>query len=168
MTPQALTAWSALEFRMPMLLRNVEPLSEEQMRWVPGDPGAGRNSVAWLVWHIAEVEETWVSRLVTGDPMRLPFGVQVREATPEQYPDKPRLLGYLREVRQITRGRLERATDAEFDRLVSDPDFGTLSVRDVWAGVITSFAWHGGQVALTAKLIHDTPVRTMQFKYWKK
>ena len=34
-------------------------------------------------------------------------------------------------------------------------------------GVVTSFAWHAGQIALTAKLLPDTPVKTMRFEYWK-
>ncbi len=33
MTPHAQAVWSALEFRKPMLFRNVEPLGEDQMCW---------------------------------------------------------------------------------------------------------------------------------------
>ena len=51
------------------------------------------------------------------------------------------------------------------EAVVEDPDFGRLSVLDVWSGVVTSFAWHAGQIALTAKLLPDTPVTTMQFRY---
>lgn len=35
MTPTAETIWSALEFRTPMMLRNVEPLGDAQMRRRP-------------------------------------------------------------------------------------------------------------------------------------
>jgi uncharacterized damage-inducible protein DinB len=164
MTPQAKAILSALEFRKPMMLRNIEPLSEAQMRWRP-DPQ--RPSIAWQLWHIAEVEDNWIRDLVTGEPRRFPFGVQVREASDEQYPKKDALLDYFREVRTLTRRRLEAAEEADFDRVVEDPDFGALTVLDVWSGVVTSFAWHAGQIALTAKLIPDTPVSTMQFDYWK-
>ena len=77
MTPAAETIWSALEFRTPMLLRNVEPLGDAQMRW---QPAPGSNSIAWQLWHIAEVEDNWIRSLVTGEPLRFPFGVQVRFA----------------------------------------------------------------------------------------
>lgn len=164
MISDALTILSALEFRMPMLLRNVEPLSETVMHWVPAP---GRVSVAWQVWHIAEVEENWVGGLVLGEPLRFPFGVKVREAREDQYPDKARLLAYLHEVRALTRARLERLEPEDLDRTVDDPDFGSISVRDVWGGVVTSFAWHAGQVAMTAKLIPDSPVTTMRFRHWK-
>ncbi len=163
MTPHAQAVWSALEFRKPMLFRNVEPLGEDQMCW---RPAPGRQSVAWQLWHIAEVEDNWIRSLVTGEPLRFPFGVQVREAE-EQYPPKQQLLDYFHEVRGITQARLDAAAAADFDRKVEDPDFGKITVLDVWSGVITSFAWHAGQIALTAKLLPDTPVTTMHFGYWK-
>lgn len=165
MTPQAQAIWSALEFRKPMLLRNVEPLGEAQVRWRPGPQ---RNSIAWQLWHIAEVEDNWVRSLVTGEPLRFPFGVDVRAAGDDQYPAKARLLAYLDEVRQLTRRRLEAAAAADFEKEVEDPDFGKLTVLDVWSGVVTSVAWHAGQVALTAKLLPQTPVTTMQFAYSRR
>ncbi len=164
MDPQAAAIWSALEFRRPMLERNVEPLNEEQMRW---RPGSGRNSIAWQLWHIAEVEDNWVRSHVTGEPMSFPFGVQVRAARVQDYPDKKRLLKYLDEVRALTRKRLEAAGPRDFERRVEDPDFGSITVLDVWSGVVTSFAWHAGQIALTAKLMPESPVETMEFHYWK-
>jgi hypothetical protein len=130
-------------------------------------PGPQRVSIAWQLWHIAEVEDNWIRALVTNEPMRHPFGVAQREADDEQYPAKADLLAYFHEVRAITRKRLRAADEADFDRQVHDDDFGELTVRDVWSGVVTGFAWHAGQIALTAKLIPDTPVETLQFKYWK-
>jgi uncharacterized damage-inducible protein DinB len=164
MTPQAKTILSALEFRKPMMLRNIEPLNEEQMRWRPAPQ---RPSIAWQLWHIAEVEDNWIRDLVTAESRRFPFGVQVREVRDEQYPGKDALLDYFHDVRALTGRRLEAANEADFDRLVEDPDFGSLTVLDVWSGVVTSFAWHAGQIALTAKLIPDTPVSTLQFDYWR-
>jgi hypothetical protein len=165
MTPQAEAIWSGLEFRRPMLLRNVEPLSPEALMW---RPGPGRNPIAWQIWHIAEVEDNWIGTLVEGKPPRLPFGVELRAAPEDRYPPKARLLGYLAEVRDLSRRRLEAAAAGDFARRVDDPDFGPLSVLDVWLGVVTSFAWHAGQVALTAKLLPRTPVSTMHFGGWSR
>lgn len=156
--------WCALEFRRPMLLRNVEPLADEALHWTPGP---GRNSIAWQLWHIAEVEDNWIRLMVTGEPLRFPFGPQLREAEPAQYPGKAALLAYLEDVREITRGRLRATSEADFAREVSDPDFGDMTVLGVWSGVVTSFAWHAGQIALTAKLIPETPVITVPFGPWK-
>ncbi len=150
MNSQAQFVWDGLEFRMPIILRIVEPLSENQIRWYPPN---GSNSIAWLIWHIAEVEDNWIRDRGYGQPKRYPFGRSVRDATPEQYPSKAILLRYFHEVRTLTRQRLEETTDEAFDRLVDDEHFGTVSVRQLWSGVVTSCAWHGGQIALTNRLI---------------
>lgn len=54
MGPIALAIWDALELRTPVMLRAVEPLSAADLIWQP--PG-GANSIAWLLWHVAEVED---------------------------------------------------------------------------------------------------------------
>ena len=108
MIDEAKSIWAGLEFRMPMLLRNVEPLSEEQMRWIPAP---GRVSIAWQLWHIAEVEDNWIRLLVTNEDLRFPFDVQVREVErDDQYPARQALIDYLHEVRarRYQAGRLGR------------------------------------------------------------
>lgn len=164
MIPEAQTIWSGLEFRKPMLLRNIEPLSEPQLHWKPSKRS---NSIAWLFWHIAEVEEIWISQIVTGDPLRFPFGVQMREAREDQYPARIDLIRYFHDVRELTRRRLEATTTDDLEREVEDKDFGRVTARDIWMGVVTSFAWHAGQIAMTAKMLPDSPIETLQFQYWR-
>src|SRR5579864_1897744 len=57
MEMQARVLWDALVFRTPVMLRIVEGLSDAQLRWLPPN---GVNSIAWLLWHIAEVEDHWI------------------------------------------------------------------------------------------------------------
>ncbi len=163
MTPEARAIWSALEFRKPMVLRNIEPLSEAQMDWIPGE---GRKSVRWQLWHICEVEDNWVRRCLLDEPARFPMSVPLADATESDRPSKTRLLAYLDEVRTLSRERLDAMSDGDFDRLVRDPDFGEMPARDLWAGVVTSFAWHAGQIALTAKLMPGSPVTVWNFSEW--
>lgn len=150
MNPEAKTVWAGLEFRKPALLQIVEALSDEQLLWLPPN---GRNSIAWQLWHIAEVEDNWVRDVLLGQPRRYPFGCSVREASREQYPAKAELLAYFHEVRELSRTRLEATVEADFDKVVHDAHFGPLSGREVWGGVVTSFAWHAGQIALTNRLM---------------
>ncbi len=86
MNREARVVWAGLEFRKPAMLRIVDKLAEEQMHWVPPN---GCNSIAWQVWHIAEVEDNWVRDILRGAPKRYPFGSSVRTASREQYPPKP-------------------------------------------------------------------------------
>lgn len=163
MTPEGRSVFSALEFRKPMMLRNIGPLSELQMDWIPAE---GRKSVRWQLWHIAEVEDNWVRLCLLDEPARFPLGKALSDATAADRPSMERLIAYLDEVRELSRSRLEAMVDTDFDRAVFDPDFGEMSARDLWAGVVTSFAWHAGQIALTAKLMPDSPVSVWNFTGW--
>jgi uncharacterized damage-inducible protein DinB len=146
--PQARLVWDGLEFRTPAMLQAIEPLSDADIRWQPPN---GANSVAWLLWHIAEVEDNWIRQALYGLPKRFPFGRSVKVKDARKSPAKTELLAYFREVRAITQARLEQTSEAEFDRLVEDEYYGTLTVRRLWSGVVTSCAWHGGQIVLIAK-----------------
>lgn len=167
MIDEALTIWEGLEFRRPMLRRQVDPLDEHQLHWVPGD---GRRSIAWQLWHIAEVEDNWYRTLVEDQPPRLPLGCALAamdgNEPPRAWPDKPALLAYLDESRALSAERLEAATPGQLAAQVRDPDYGRRAVRAIWAGIVTSYAWHAGQVALTAKLMPDSPIKVWDFTNW--
>ena len=150
MTPAATAIWAGLEFRKPVMLRLLELLSSDELRW---RPPSGANPIGWQICHIAEVEDNWVRHLLLGETRSYPFGHSVREMRPEDYPPKPALLSYFQQVRERSRERLSALGDADFDRRVRDAHFGELTVREVWGGVVTSFAWHAGQIALTVRLL---------------
>lgn len=167
MIDEARAIWEGLEFRRPMLRRQVDPLNECQLLWVPGD---GRRSIAWQLWHIAEVEDNWYRTLVDDSPPRFPLGCALaamdNDTPPRTWPDKAQLIAYLDESRALCAGRLEAATAEQLGGLVRDPDYGQRAVRAIWAGIVTSYAWHAGQVALTAKLMPDSPVEVWDFTNW--
>lgn len=145
MNPQAQTVWDSLQLRTPVMLRSLESLSEAEFRWQPPN---GANSISWLIWHIAEVEDNWIRDRLLGLPRRYPFGASVRTTDLEQYPAKNDLLAYFHEVRALTRERLEQTPEEDFDRVIQDEHFGEITVRQLWSGVATSCAWHGGQIVL--------------------
>lgn len=147
MNEQARVIWQTLEFRTPAMLRSFSRLSESQLLWQPPNSA---NTAAWLLWHIAEVEDNWVRDKVYGQPRRFPFGASVRDVATEDYPSKSTLLEYFHEVRALSRDRLEGASEEDFNRPVDDEGFGRIDVRGVWIGVATSCSWHGGQLVMLA------------------
>jgi len=149
MVPSSQAIWAGLEFRKPALLRLLEPLTAEDLRW---RPPRGANPIGWQIWHIAEVEDNWVRRLLLGEAPLFPFGRSVRDTAPKQYPPKADLLSYVQAVRNRSAHRLDVLSENDFGRIVTDVHFGELTVRDMWGGVVTSFAWHAGQIALTVRL----------------
>lgn len=150
MVPQAQFVWDGLQFRTPAMLAVVEPLTDDQLLWQPPN---GANSIAWMLWHIPEVEDNWIRDRLYGLPKRYPFGASVKSTPLRQFPAKPELLAYFHEVRQLTEGRLREMSDERFDRTIRDEHFGTLTVRQVWAGVVTSAAWHAGQIVYVNRLL---------------
>jgi uncharacterized damage-inducible protein DinB len=150
MEPQARTIWDALTFRTPAMLRVVDGLSDEQLHWLP--PNAV-NSIGWLLWHIAEVEDNWVREKLLHAPKRYPFGVSAKAQPRPSIPAKADLLAYFHDVRGLSKNRLDATTDAQMDATIEDEHYGTLTVRQVWAGVATSGAWHGGQIAYLNRLL---------------
>ena len=164
MIPEARAIWSGLEFRRPLLFRNIEPLTKQHMLW---SPHAERKCIAWQLWHIAEVEDTWIREMVTHEAAHFPFGTEVREAQLEDYPTKQELIDYFNDVREQSRTRLTLLTPEDLLRDVCDEDYGNMTVLDIWMGVVTSFAWHAGQIAMTAKMIPDSPISTLKFHQWR-
>jgi hypothetical protein len=150
MIEQARVISETLGFRTPAMLRGVAGLSEDQLRWQPPN---GANSAAWLLWHIAEVEDNWPREKVFDQPRRFPFGVSVRDSRPAEFPSKCSLVDYFHEVRALSRDRLEATSPEQFDNPVEDDSWGPIDVRRVWIGVATSGAWHGGQLVLLANRI---------------
>jgi uncharacterized damage-inducible protein DinB len=147
MLPQAQLVWDGLQLRTPTLLRSIEPLSETQIRWQPPNGGS---SIAWLLWHIPEVEDNWVRDKLYGLPKRYPFGASVRQTNLENFPSKGLLLAYFEEVRALTKKRLEEMSDVGFDRMIRDETYGEITVRQLWGAVVTSCAWHSGQIVFLA------------------
>ena len=148
----------------------VEGLSEDDLAWRP-DPDA--NSIAWLVWHLARVqddhvadvaglEQVWTAQDWHGR-FGLPFGpevtgygqssedvARVSGLTAEQ------LTGYLDAVHEQTVSYVATLTADDLSRVVDerwDPPV-TLGVRLV--SVVNDDQQHVGQAAFVRGLLEDT------------
>jgi uncharacterized damage-inducible protein DinB len=145
----------------------VEGLSPEQLRWVPAD---GANSVGWLVWHLARVQDSYLAELLgeeqiylTGDwaprfalkadPSDTGYGhapADVQSVRPES---AAVLRDYYDAVHERTLRYLRGLTAEDLDRVVDenwDPPV-TLGVRLV--SVIDDDAQHVGQAAYVRGLL---------------
>jgi hypothetical protein len=150
MTPQAQFVWDGLQLRTPAMLNIVERLTDEELRWQPPN---GANPIAWMLWHIPEVEDNWVRDRLYATPKRYPFGASVKATPLHLFPAKAELLAYFHEVRALTKQRLEETPEEAFDRALQDEHYGSITVRQVWAGIVTSAAWHGGQIVYVNRLL---------------
>ena len=157
------------------LYDRIPPLARDAVEGAPLDrltepPAPGANTVAWLVWHLARVQDHHVAELldedqlwVTGDwarrfglepdPSNTGYGHAVSEVASVR-PESPQaLLGYLEVVDARTRTLLQELRPDDLDRVVDrrwDPPV-TLGVRLV--SVADDSLQHAGQAAYVRGLL---------------
>ncbi len=154
--------------RIPPLARDaVEGLTPAQLTEAPR-PGA--NTIAWLIWHLARVQDHHVAELLDGaqlwatgdwaghfgleaDPANTGYGHTASEVATVRPDAGQVLLDYLDAVSERSRRLLEGVTPADLDRVVDrrwDPPV-TLGVRLV--SVADDCLQHVGQAAYLRGLL---------------
>lgn len=116
----------------PLARRAVDGLTAEQLR---ESPAPGANSIGWLVWHLARVQDhhvgeildaeqiwvggDWAARFgLTPDPSNIGYGHGADEMSSVQ-PDGPEsLLDYLEAVESRTRSMIAELSPADLSRIV--------------------------------------------------
>ena len=151
----------------PLAEEAVDGLDAAQLATAP-KPGA--NTIAWLVWHIARVQDHHIAELleeqqlwVTGDwaarmglepnPLNTGYGHSAEQVASIRPTDARVLLDYLEAVTARTRVMLVSVTPADLDRIVDtrwDPPV-TLGVRLV--SVADDGLQHAGQAAYVRGLL---------------
>jgi uncharacterized protein DUF664 len=147
--------------------RAVEGLTPEQLSFRPDDEA---NSIAWLVWHLARIqddhvadaadaEQVWTSE-GWGERFALPFEVSATgyghssdDVAAVRVDSGEMLSGYHDAVHEQTLGFVKPLSDADLDRIVDkrwDPPV-TLGVRLV--SVISDNLQHAGQAAFVRGIV---------------
>ena len=145
----------------------VSGLTPDQLTWAPSD---GANSIGWLVWHLARVEDGHVAELLPAeqvwtepgwaerfglapDPTNSGWGHTPEQVAQVRPASADALLEYLHEVRSRTIPFVRSLTAADLDRVVDegwDPPV-TLGVRLV--SIVDDQVQHAGQAAYLRGLL---------------
>jgi uncharacterized damage-inducible protein DinB len=154
--------------RLPGLVdRAVKNLTPEQLRQAPAD---GANTIGWLVWHLARIQDGHLAELLdaeqvylTGDwapkfglkadPSDNGYGHSAAEVAAVRPESWQVLADYYAAVHERTLAYLADRSDADFDEVVDeawDPPV-TLGVRLV--SVINDDVQHAGQAAYVRGLL---------------
>lgn len=131
-------------------------------------PTPDSNSIGWLVWHLARVqdravaglrgeEELWVKEgwhaKFNRPPDSQDFGLghTPKDLAAFKSPDAGTLLGYLQAAHDQTKGYLTHLSEADLDRKIDHPVFPTIGIR--FAALMNDNLQHVGQVAYLRGLI---------------
>jgi uncharacterized damage-inducible protein DinB len=161
---------SGLEEYLQGLQRALEGLTPAEVRW---QPTLHTNHIAWLVWHMARVEDRWVSRLRqstevwNADGWASRFGMDPESVGTRQTMEEVRampeipltdLMAYFDAVRAVTRHYLDQATDADLSREYHSPRLGPLTGAWIVGHILVEESQHVGQVALLRGMIRGVGV----------
>jgi uncharacterized damage-inducible protein DinB len=154
--------------RIPGLVSNaVKDLSPEQLRRAPAD---GANTIGWLVWHLARIQDDHISELtgdeqvyIAGDwapkfglkpdPSETGYGHSAADVAAVRPENWQALTGYYSAVHERTTAYLAGRSASDFDEVVDenwDPPV-TLAVRLI--SVINDDVQHAGQAAYVRGLL---------------
>ena len=135
-------------------------------------PAPGTNPIAWLIWHVARVQDQQVAELIDeeqiwvqddwasrfgldADPSDIGYGHSAAQVAAVRPTDPAVLLEYLDVVDRRTRTMLQSLTPADLDRIIDatwDPPV-TLGVRLL--SVADDALQHIGQAAYVRGLLKD-------------
>ncbi|MFQ5826137.1 MAG: DinB family protein [Dehalococcoidia bacterium] len=149
----------SLEQSQGYLTGALDGLTQEESAW---SPGVECNSIAFILWHIARVEDFFVNRVIQrggevyeAEGWREKLGTPARETgfqyTAEQLqawpvPRLEILRGYADSVREKTLAFLEDLTPEKLDE-VPRPDRSPDSIGATLGHISTEIALHVGQIA---------------------
>ncbi len=151
---------SGLEEYLRSLQVAVEGLTPAEIRW---QPTMHTNNIAWLVWHMARVEDSWVSRVLRGtaqvwtaegwadrfhmDPESTGSGDTSEDL--RAMPEIPLndLMAYFDAVRLVTREYLDQATDNDLSQVYQNRGRNR-SGTWILGHILVEESQHTGQVAM--------------------
>ena len=139
------------------LNRALEGLTQEDVTWKPGEHC---NSIAFILWHVARVEDYFFTRVLQrktalyeavgwmeklGTPPDSGYGYTVEQLNSWPVPKLEDLRGYADAVRQSTLAYLEQLTPEKMLELVR-PDRPPDTIGQVLIRISTEIALHMGQI----------------------
>ena len=157
---------SGLEEHLQELKRGIEGLTPAEAHW---QPSVYSNHIAWLIWHMARVEDRWVNKYMRGtievwiangwvdrfrmDPESHGFGQTIEEV--RAMPEIPLtdLIAYFDDVRATTRRYLDQATEEDLSRKYNHPRLGEITGSWIVGHLLVEESQHTGQVALIRGMI---------------
>ncbi len=152
-----------LEQHYNAMLRTVDGLSDDELRWMPTPECS---SIGFLVWHYGRTldrwvharlqnvpqlwEQGWAERLGQSitDPNETGYGFGPEQLAAFRTPDAASLVAYAAAAMNAAKVYLASRSGADFDDMpVANPRGGTMTLANMCQQLLWEFNQHGGQIA---------------------
>ncbi len=160
------TLQSAYDEYLAALKKAVDGVSDTEAYT---QPAPDTNHIAWLVWHMARVEDYWLNGVLSGkeqqwtrggwdkkfgmDPEGRGAGQTIEEVKAMPKIKMADLVAYFDAVRAETSKVVESVTEADLARQIEHPRFGTITGRWIVGHIIVEESQHTGQVAMVRGML---------------
>ncbi len=152
--------------KIPQVLESaLDGLTQEDLNHQPTHDS---NSIGWLVWHLARVQDRALAGLISEEELWVKEGWHARfnrPADPQDFglghtpedlavfksPDVRTLLDYYQAVHTQTTRYLKNLSETELDRKIDHPRFPTVEIR--LSSLFNDNLQHAGQVAYVRGLL---------------
>lgn len=148
------------------LKQKLEGLTDAELRW---QATLDTNTIIWLVWHMARVEDNWINGQIAGDETVWESGGWVHRTgitaegngfsdTIDQvraFPNVPvsDLIAYYDEVRKVAFQVIDRLSDSDMPKELSSRRGRAFTCGWILGHVIVEESQHLGQIALIRGMI---------------
>jgi uncharacterized damage-inducible protein DinB len=161
----------SLEEVKEALSRAVDGLNQEELM---SQPQPGANNIAFMLWHMARVEdwffhylfqrvpqvwesERWHERMnLPGNPRVTGFGYTTEQVAGFPSVQVSDLMAYGEAVRADTLEYLRNLDDAKLDEKITSRLFGEVSIGNLISHLIVELAQHAGQIAYVRGLVRES------------
>ena len=132
-------------------------------------PAPDSNHIAWIVWHMARVEDYWINGVLRGagqvwnrggwdekfgmDPEDRGAGQTIEQVRAMPQVDLSDLVGYFDAVRSESGPAIENLDEETLAQEIEHPRFGTITGRWLVGHIIVEESQHTGQIALIRGMI---------------
>ena len=157
---------SAIDEYYSDLKKAINGLEYHEFKW---QPSLESNSILWLVWHMARVEDTWVNRTIKNgqelwisekwnekfnmEPKGTGYGQNIEEL--QSFPDFPiqLLTDYYDHVHNSVIDCLKASSEQDLNREIEHGRRGGIFSDWIWGHIIVEESQHLGQIAYIRGMI---------------
>ncbi|MCJ7514804.1 MAG: DinB family protein [Dehalococcoidia bacterium] len=144
------------------LMTALKDLSHKELTW---RPGAGANSIGFILWHQIRCEdifiqgmiqrkpqvwvsEKWYEKLnLAENPQDVGYGYTAEQVAAFPVPELNDLLGYAKATRAQTVEYLKATAADKLDQVIKTPIFGDIAIGNVFVILLGDITQHTGQIA---------------------